>query len=138
MKRFATLLALLATGCVSMEPHYVRPDPAIPASWPVGDAYLRQTEAALPAVTYKQIFRDLRLQTLIEQALFNNRDLMVAAANIAAAREQYHIQRANQLPELDANAGVTLTGDKSKTVSAQYQAGLGVPSFELDLFGRLR
>ena len=138
MKRFATLLALLATGCVSMEPHYVRPDPAIPASWPVGDAYLRQAEAALPAVTYKQIFRDLRLQTLIEQALVTNRDLMVAAANIAAAREQYHIQRANQLPELDANAGVTLTGDKSKTVSAQYQAGLGVPSFELDLFGRLR
>jgi multidrug efflux system outer membrane protein len=132
------LIALLATGCMSMEPHYELPAPSVPGSWPVGDAYLRQSEATLPAVTYQQIFRDPRLQTLIGQALVNNQDLLVAAANIAAAREQYHIQRANQLPQLDANAGVTLTGDRDKTVSADYQAGLSVPSFELDLFGRLR
>ncbi|HVE00469.1 MAG TPA: efflux transporter outer membrane subunit [Sphingomicrobium sp.] len=138
MRRAAALIALLATGCMSMEPHYERPAPSVPGSWPVGDAYLRQSEATLPAVTYQQIFRDPRLQTLIGQALVNNQDLLVAAANIAAAREQYHIQRANQLPQLDANAGVTLTGDRDKTVSADYQAGLSVPSFELDLFGRLR
>lgn len=138
MRRAAALIALLATGCMSMEPHYELPAPSVPGSWPVGDAYLRQSEATLPAVTYQQIFRDPRLQALIGQALVNNQDLLVAAANIAAAREQYHIQRANQLPQLDANAGVTLTGDRDKTVSADYQAGLSVPSFELDLFGRLR
>ena len=138
MRRSVAVLALLATGCTSLEPKYARPEPAIPQSWPVGDAYLRRSEAALPAVTYKQIFRDPRLQTLVEQALVNNRDLMVAAANIAAARAQYRIQRANQFPQLDANAGVTLTGDRSDTVSAQYQAGVSVPNFELDLFGRLR
>ena len=138
MRRFGVALALLATGCASLEPHYARPDAAIPASWPVGDAYLRQSETALPAVTYRDIFRDARLQTLIEQALTNNRDLMVAAANIAAARAQYQIQRAQQLPQLDANAGVTATGDRDNAVSADYQAGLSVPSFELDLFGRLR
>ena len=138
MRPFAAALAMLATSCASLEPHYVRPDPAIPASWPSGDAYLRQSEATLPAVTYRDIFRDPRLQTLIGQALVNNRDLMVAAANIAAAREQYRIQRANQLPQLNAAAGVTITGDKTKDVSADYQAGLQVPSFELDLFGRLR
>ena len=59
----------------------------------------------LPAVTYRDIFRDPRLQALIGQALANNRDLMVAAANIAAAREQYRIQRASQFPQLDADAG---------------------------------
>ena len=138
MRRLAAALALLATSCASLEPHYARPDPAIPASWPTGDAYLRQSEATLPAVTYSDIFRDPRLQTLIGQALVNNRDLMVAAANIAAAREQYRIQRANQLPQLNAAASATVTGDKSKDVSADYQAGLQVPSFELDLFGRLR
>ncbi len=102
MRRAAALLALVATGCATMEPHYVRPDAAIPASWPTGDAYLRQSEATLPAVTYRDIFRDARLQALIGQALANNRDLMVAAANIAAAREQYRIQRAQQFPQLDA------------------------------------
>lgn len=138
MKRLAALLALIATSCASLEPHYVRPDPAIPASWPSGDAYLRQSEATLPAVTYRDIFRDPRLQTLISQALANNRDLMVAAANIAAAREQYRIQRANQLPQVNAGASASVTGDKTSDVSADYQAGLQVPSFELDLFGRLR
>jgi multidrug efflux system outer membrane protein len=141
MRRSAALLALLATGCMSMEPRYARPDPAIPASWPVGDAYLRQSEATLPAVTYKQIFRDPRLQALIEQALVNNRDLMAAAANIRAAREQYRIQRAQQFPQLEAGTGVTVTGERGTSgsgVAANYQAGLSVPNFELDLFGRLR
>jgi multidrug efflux system outer membrane protein len=137
MRRFAALLALLASGCMSLEPNYVRPGPAVPASWPVGSAYLAQSEAALPAVTYKDIFRDPRLQTLIQQALANNRDLMAAAANISAAREQYRIQRSGQLPVVNAGAGTTLTGDKSN-VNANYSADVSVPSFEIDLFGRVR
>jgi multidrug efflux system outer membrane protein len=138
MKRTAALLALLATGCATMEPKYVRPDPAIPASWPVGAPYLVQAEAGLPVLTYQQVFQDPRLQTLIAQALVNNRDLMVAAANIAAAREQYRIQRAQQLPTVNAGTSVTVTGDKSSDVKAQYETGVQIPSFELDLFGRVR
>jgi multidrug efflux system outer membrane protein len=157
VKRTTAILALLATGCTTMEPHLGRPDPAIPPSWPAGAPYLVQSEAALPALTYEQIFIDVRLQTLIAQALVNNRDLRAAAANIAAAREQYVIQRAQQFPQLDAIAGATVTGNRSNSsssggsgsgsassggssskVTAQYQAGLQVPSFELDLFGRLR
>ena len=111
---------------------------------------MTQSEAALPAVTYKQILTDVRLQTLISQALVNNRNLMIAASNIAAAREQYRIQRAQQFPQLDAGAGVTVTGERTNSTStttpttssskvvANYTAGLSVPSFELDLFGRLR
>ena len=138
MRRALALVALFATGCASMEPAYVRPDPAIPASWPVSDPYLAQAEIGLPTLTYKQVFQDPRLQTLIAQALANNRDLMVAASNIAAAREQYRIQRANQLPTVNANAGATVSGDKDDNLSAQYQLGGSVPNFELDFFGRLR
>src|SRR5438128_5310231 len=112
MKRGTALIALLATACTTMEPTYVRPDPAIPASWPVGDPYLAQAEVGLPVLTYQQVFQDPRLQTLIQQALANNRDLMVAASNIASAREQYHMQRAELLPTLNAGTGVTVTGDK--------------------------
>jgi outer membrane protein, multidrug efflux system len=150
VKRAAVLVAIFAAGCTSMQPKYVQPGAAVPASWPAGDPYLVQTEAGLPAVTYKQVFTDPRLQTLIAQAIANNRDLRVAAANIAAARERYRIQRAQQFPQLDSAAGVTLSGDRSGAgsssgsngggsgINAQYQLGLSVPSFELDLFGRLR
>ena len=138
MKRVAALTALLASACTTMEPKYVRPDAAIPASWPAGDPYLAQAEVGLPVLSYQQIFQDPRLQALIAEALTNNRDLMVAASNIAAAREQYRIQRAQQLPTVNAGAGVTVSGDKTSDVSADYNLGAQVPSFELDLFGRVR
>ena len=138
MKRVVALIALLATACTTMEPKYVRPDAAIPASWPAGDPYLAQAEVGLPVLSYQQIFQDPRLQALIAEALTNNRDLMVAASNIAAAREQYRIQRAQQLPTVNAGTGVTVSGDKTSDVGADYNLGAQVPSFELDLFGRVR
>jgi len=138
MRRSVAILALLATSCASLEPRYVRPDPAIPASWPSGDPYLAAAEAGLPALTYQQVFQDPRLQTLIAQGIANNRDLMTAAANIAAAREQFRIQRAQQFPQLDAGASATVSGDTDNNTSGQFQAGFSVPSYEIDLFGRLR
>ena len=138
MKRTTVILALALAGCASMDPHYVRPDPAIPASWPAGDPYLRQTEAALPAVTYRDIFRDARLRTLIEQALANNRDLMIAAANVAAARAQYRIQRAQRFPQVDLSAGAAFSRTTSTSAGgSRYSADIGVSGFELDLFGRI-
>ncbi|HEY8435107.1 MAG TPA: efflux transporter outer membrane subunit [Sphingomicrobium sp.] len=154
MKRSIAVLALLATGCTTLEPKYARPEPAIPASWPIGDPYLIAAEAGLPALSYKQVFTDPRLQTLIAQAISNNRNLMTAAANVAAAREQFRIQRAQQLPTLDATAGATVSGARGASssssgtgtgnsgsrsgVSTNFQAGLNIPSYEVDLFGRLR
>ena len=138
MRKLAPLAALLLAGCMSMEPAYVRPDPAVPASWPAGDPYLRQSEAALPIVSYRDIFHDSRLQQLIEQGLANNQDLAAAAANIAAARARHRIQRAELFPEVDASAGVTGTESGSGVTTTQITAGVGIPSFELDLFGRIR
>jgi multidrug efflux system outer membrane protein len=122
---------------MTMEPAYVRPEPAVPVSWPAGDPYLRQIEATLPAVSYREIFRDPRLQQLIEQGLANNQDLAAAAANIVAARARYRIQRAELFPEVDASLGVS-GADNGGGTSANLTAGIGIPSFELDLFGRIR
>lgn len=105
IRRLSPLLLAVALPACSMAPTYVRPAAPVPPSWPTGDAYLRQSEAALPAVTYRDIFRDARLQRLIDSALANNRDLRIAVANIEAARAQYRIQRADLLPQVNANAG---------------------------------
>ena len=150
IRRAALLLACVSLGACSMAPHYDRPALPVPPSWPVGDAYLAQQEAALPSVTYQDIFEDPRLQRLIEQALANNRDLRIAAANIARARAQYHIQRAEILPEIDASAGATFTGGGDNGAGngagagnfsrpdESYSADIGVNAFEIDLFGRVR
>lgn len=101
--------ALLLAGC-SLAPHYARPALPVPPSWPTGDAYLKRNEAALPSVNYAQVFTDPRLQAVIARALANNRDLRVAVANIAAARAQYRIQRADLLPQIDATGRYTYSG----------------------------
>lgn len=156
MRRPAVLAVLaLATGC-SMAPKYVQPAMPVPASWPVGDAYLAQSEAALPVMSYREVFTDPRLVTVIEQALANNRDLRIAAANIRAARAQYGIQRAAQLPQIGIGAGGTRfdngTANQNRnqdvdigndpaasrsTAGTRYTADVSTTAFEIDLFGRL-
>lgn len=126
MKRLAPALTLLLAGCTSLDPR-LEPTPLpVPASWPVGDPYLARNEAPLPAYTYADVFRDPRLQALIGQALVNNRDLRIAAANIVAAREQVIITRANQLPQVDASAraGISRSGSSS-TGSTTGTGGTG-------------
>jgi len=135
-------------GCGSLAPRYERPAPAIPASWPAGDAYLRATEATLPSLSYHDIFRDPALQALIERTLANNQDVRIALANVAFARGQLRVQRAQLLPRIDSLASVTVGesgatrsttgGGNSGGTSANYDLGVGLTAFEIDLFGRVR
>ena len=106
----ALIVATTALAGCSLAPHYERPALPVASSWPVGDAYLAQSEAALPAVGYAQVFTDPRLQAIIRQALVNNRDLRVAAANIVAQRAQYRIQRANLFPTISADGSYSYSG----------------------------
>lgn len=133
------MLPAIALGACSMAPKYVQPAAPVPTSWPVGDSYLTQSEAALPLVSYKDIFRDARLQSLVEQALVNNRDLRVAAANVAAARAQVRVTRANQFPAVGISGSATdsETGGGFGRNGMNYSLQGGISSFELDLFGRL-
>ncbi|MHC9417874.1 efflux transporter outer membrane subunit [Sphingomonas citri] len=126
MIRLPALAALAAgtalAGC-SLAPTYVRPAAPVPTSWPAGDAYLRQSEARLPSVTYRDIFRDPRLQAIIDQALANNRDLRVAVANIEATRAQYRIQRADLFPQVNATGAYSYRDNGSSGVVTGTNGG---------------
>jgi multidrug efflux system outer membrane protein len=111
----ACLAAATALAGCNLAPKNLRPDLPVPPSWPVGDPYLAQSEAALPSVTWRQVFLDPRLQQIIVEALANNRDLRVAVAHIAAARAEYRIQRADLFPEVDGLARYTRSGGGSGT-----------------------
>ncbi|MFZ5774622.1 MAG: efflux transporter outer membrane subunit [Thermodesulfobacteriota bacterium] len=143
------VVALLCLAGCSLAPSYSRPAPPAPAAWPDGPAYQgQQRDEAARAVEdlpWREFFAEARLQQLIAMALDNNRDLRIAALNIEKSRAQYRIQRAELLPKLDASATGTkqrVPEDLSTTGQAQtveqYSVGLGVSSFELDLFGRLQ
>lgn len=134
MTRGRALLAalpLLLAGC-SLTPATVLPAPPVPQSWPVGDAYLMESEAALPILSWRDIFTDPRLQALTQQALANNRDLRTAWANVAAARAQARATQAAQFPAVGVSAGASESDG-----GASFSLRGGVTAFELDLFGRL-
>lgn len=135
-------LPLLLAACQSMAPDYQRP------AAPVAARYPQQADdagEAVPALGWQAWFRDPQLQAIIAQALANNRDLRAAALRVEEARALYGIQRADLFPAIGAQAGL----DRSRTpadlnltgrplVGSAYQAGVGLSSWELDLWGRLR
>ena len=142
------LLILPVLGACSLAPPYKRPAAPVPLSWPIGDAYLARSEASVPTISYRDIFRDARLQALVEQALANNRDLRIAAANIAVARAQVGITRSAQFPQIgvsgtgsrsEGGTGTnTATGATTQSIArTNWALSAGVSAFELDLFGRL-
>lgn len=143
------LSAVLLAGC-TLEPHYLRPAPAVPQTWPVGAAYPVAGAAALPSVSYREVFKDPRLQSVIGQALVRNQDLAAALANVTIARSQYRVQRAQLLPRIDATAQASESHGKAATIrpngtlatpretTRSYEADVGFSAFEIDLFGRLR
>ena len=109
--RLAALLLALGLGACSMAPHYVRPDTPVPQDLPAGGAHPVEGEAALPSFSHRDVFKDARLEQLIDLALTNNRDLRVAAANLAAARAQVRVTRSAQFPEV--NVGGSATANRS-------------------------
>ena len=130
-------LALALAGCMSLAPKYERPAAPVAASFPElapGAA----TGAAASSIAWQQFFADARLKQLIELALANNRDLRVAILNIEQARAQYQIRRADTLPTVNAGASGNRATEAEDSIRTTYSAGLVVPAFELDLFGRVR
>jgi multidrug efflux system outer membrane protein len=139
---------LFLSGC-SMAPKYTRPEAPVPAAWPSGPAYDNaQASPGAPAaaeLTWREFFTDERLRQIIETALRNNRDLRIAALNVQRARALYGIQRAGLLPTVDAvgsgikqrvPADLSTTGNA--TTVSQYGVNLGIASWEIDFFGRIR
>ena len=132
-RRLAAALAMTALAGCSLAPAYQRPAAPVPPAFPQGNAYPLPAAGALPSLSYRDLFRDARLQALIAQAFANNRNLRIAAANLAAARAQVRVTRAAQFPEVDASASATYRRGQGTSLALQG----GVSSFELDLFGRL-
>ncbi|WP_313621883.1 efflux transporter outer membrane subunit [Achromobacter sp.] len=138
----ALILTAALAGC-SLAPVYERP------ASPVGNQWSQAQTAAQPSsaatLDWKSFVTDDGLRKLVELALANNRDLRQSLLNIEAARAQYRIQRADQLPGINAQGTGTrqrVPGDLNSTgtsgVQSTYQAGIGLTAFEIDLFGRVR
>lgn len=142
------VITLLFTGC-SLAPQYSRPQAPVPDGPPDGPAYENiKTSSATPTaseIPWREFFADKRMQRVIEIALENNRDLRMAALNVEKARALYRVQRAELVPKLYGDGSgakervpTDLSGTGRSETVEQYSIGLGVTSWEIDFFGRIR
>ncbi len=129
--------AMTLSGCQIM-PTFFKPAAPVPSSYPTGDS---ATVKPVADIGWNDFFQNPDLREAISTALNNNRDLKTAILRIEEARALYNIQRADQLPTVNATGGLTtsrqlLAGTmRENTV---YQVGLGMAAFELDFFGRVK
>ena len=152
MKRIAFILAggiaLGITGC-TLAPKYTRPAAPVPNQWPSGDAFAHNQPSpdavAAVALGWREFITDAKLQQVIALALANNRDLRLAALNVEMSRALYGIQRDALFPAITATGSANkqrasgdLTDPGRPRISESYSANLGVLSWEVDLFGRIR
>ncbi len=139
------VLAGLLSAC-SLAPTYETPAAPVPTQW-TATAAASATEAAEAAapVQWQQFFGNAQLREVIELTLAHNRDLQAAALNVQAYQALYRIQKAESLPTMGAQAAGTrqrlpadLAGGDHAVTTSTYTVGIGMLSYELDLFGRVR
>ncbi len=87
-------------------------------------------------LAWKEVFRDAKLQALIEEGLSNNVDMQAAILRVEEAKVMLTAAKLAYLPSFNlAPQGTLSSFDKSKT-SKTYQLPVAA-SWEIDLFGKL-
>jgi len=142
---FRTLVLLGASAAVlsacAVGPTYRAP--GTPAG--VGDRFVALEPGVAsseePAPGWWRLFDEPALDALTEQALVANRDIAVAAANLARVRAVLGETRSQRLPSTGLSAGASVTRQPGTTGEYEsgesFTAGLDV-SYEVDFFGRVR
>lgn len=145
----AGLAMVLLCGC-TVGPNYQRPKLSIPEQFRAPEPLPAQENFSLADLKWFELFRDERLQSLIRAALVQNYDLRDAVARVEAARASLGITRSNQFPQFGASGGLEinrLSRDGQTPLPAVFlpsqnrnfgEAALGLLSFEVDLWGKLR
>jgi multidrug efflux system outer membrane protein len=139
------LAAFALLSSCSLAPRYERPAAPVSDQWPASAGAADQGPVPAAELGWRDVLGDARLQALVALALANNRDLRVASLNVDLTRARYGIQRSGLLPEVDAAGSYTRSRtplDQSAIgkpfTSSQWNAGVGITTWELDLFGRVR
>lgn len=140
------IAAILLSACSTKDLSYDKPQNLIPQTWSKDNAYKELTFSTnSEALLWEKMILDEKLKEVIKISLNQNRSLKEAVANIEAARAKYRVQKASELPSLDAD----FSGSKSRSLntfstnnstsnSESYSAKIGISSYELDFFGKAR
>ena len=133
----ALLMPVFLAACASVPDAPVRPDVSAPSETFFNAPTIGTPEQAV-AMDWWARFEDPVLTALVDQALEENKDLLVAEANIEAARAILARQGLLRSPSTSANAAADIgrAAREDADVELTGNAQLGA-SWEYDAFGRL-
>jgi len=144
IRSLGVLALAAALSACTLAPKYEQPAAPVAAAYEGVDTAPANAVAA-SEIGWKDFFADPELRDLIGRALVNNRDLRIATLNVEAARAQYRIQRSDLVPSIEAQGSAanqltpaTLSRTGNEELTRVYTAGVGMPAYELDFFGRVR
>ncbi|PMD03433.1 RND transporter [Citrobacter freundii] len=130
-------------GCTFPDPTASANKQVVASSWPT----LPDTPGGTLAVklSWREYFTDPQLQKLIETALEHNQDLRVATLRTEEMRAAFRIQRAQQAPmigvgmqQIRAGLPDSVQPLAGSSVFNADVASVGISSWELDFWGRVR
>lgn len=150
--------ALLLSGCYTPGQLEVPGTPAIPTTYT--DSTSATDSTGIATLSYREFFKDTLLQQLLDTALSNNTDLLLATRRMEITRAQLMAASRAWLPSLNASlsAGVDKYGDYTLNGVGNYDTNLSpniddkqrIPdpvtdffiglrsSWEIDLWGKMR
>src|SRR5689334_2334477 len=148
MNRFVALLLLLCLTCThAVAQKYQRPTVQTPTTYR-GDTAAQPDPQTLANLKWFDVFKDEKLQDLINEALTHNYDLREAVTRIEAARANLGITRSDQYPTIGAGAEVlnqrqsrSSAFDLPEPIKRDRSFGsvvLNLLTYEIDIWGRLR
>ena len=141
---WASLPALALVACQSAP--FVAPEVPVPTNW------APQTQAAAASAStgagsladrpWAQVFPVPELTALIDEALADGSELIIAVERVELARAQYGLVRSTMFPWVNATGSAlrqrTPGADPSSNVISESAAlGLVMPVWEIDLWGKL-
>lgn len=90
------------------------------------------------ATGWVSAFRDRKLNALVTEALANNTDLRIAAAQVELAQAALVLAGAPLFPAVNAGASASSTRDLTHSRTTSSQGGAVALDWELDFWGRIR
>ena len=127
---------LLAAGCTTVGPEYVRPETTVNPAWLEAEQAQFDTSPAELAQWW-QTLDDPVLDELIATAIRQNNGIKIAGLRILEAQANLNIATGNQYPQVQAVTGDASVTDSGDLTIQQYSLGAGL-SWELDFWGRFR
>jgi NodT family efflux transporter outer membrane factor (OMF) lipoprotein len=145
MRRAAAIGTALAAaaalaGCALTTPpaHDEIVRDALPRGTAVPPAWRAQAASAAVADDWLKTFDDPVLESLVAEAIANNRDLAQAAERVRIAQQLVIVVGAQLLPQVGATAGARSTVDDDGGGSFDTNVLYASVAWELDVWGRLR